>query len=53
MSLNSVERLKKDYNETLHYRKRLLKKGKDIQAYRMQRKADYLSEAIKYLRTAS
>lgn len=53
MACQEIERLKRDRNETLHYRIRLLKKGKSDLAYKMQRKADYITETIRYLQTAT
>ena len=39
MRLQEIERLKKDRNETSHYRERLLKKGKSDKAFKMQKKS--------------
>jgi uncharacterized protein YoxC len=52
MNCQEIERLKKDRNEILHYRKNLLKKGKETLAYKMQRKAEYIDETIRYMRAA-
>jgi len=41
-----IERLKKDKNETLYYRKRLIKKGKDVKAYKMAKKIEHLDYHI-------
>jgi hypothetical protein len=42
-----IERLKKDQREALYYQRRLKKRGKDILAYKMQKKIEYLSQQIK------
>jgi len=44
MRLQEIERLKKDRNETSHYREKLLKKGKSDKAFKMQKKIEYLDE---------
>ncbi len=49
MNCQEIERLKRDRNETLNYRKKLLKKGKEVLAYKMQKKVDYINETINYL----
>lgn len=46
MICTQIERLKKDKKEALYYRKRLIKRGKDTLAYKMQRKIEYLSRYI-------
>lgn len=48
-----IERLKRDKRETLNYQKRLLKKGKSDLAYKMQKKADYITETIRFMQQAS
>lgn len=52
MRLQEIERLKKDRNETSHYREKLLKKGKSDKAFKMQKKIEYLDEYIENLRYA-
>jgi len=52
MNCQEIERLKRDRNETLNYRRKLLKKGKDVLAYKMQKKVDYITETIKYMQAA-
>ncbi len=42
-----IERLKKDQREALYYQRRLKKRGKDILAYKMQKKIEYLNQQIK------
>lgn len=46
MNCQSIERLKRDKKETLHYRKKLLKKGKTILAAKMLKKADYIDQHL-------
>jgi len=46
MICTQIERLKRDKKEALYYRKRLIKRGKDTLAYKMQRKIEYLSKHI-------
>ena len=41
-----IERLKKDKNEAMYYRKRLIKKGKDVLAYKMSKKIEHLDYHI-------
>ena len=38
MSYIQIERLKKDKNEAIYYQRKLLKKGKDVLAYKMSKK---------------
>ena len=52
MNCQEIERLKRDRNETVNYRRKLLKKGKDVLAYKMQKKVDYITEAIKFMQAA-
>ena len=52
MGYNEIERLKKDHNKILHYRTRLLKKGKTDLAYKMSKKADYINQTIQHLRAS-
>ena len=42
-----IERLKKDQREALYYQRRLKKRGKDVLAYKMQKKIEYLNQQIK------
>jgi len=42
MSYIQIERLKKDKNEAIYYQRKLLKKGKDVLAYKMSKKIAYL-----------
>ncbi len=53
MRLHEIERLKRDRNETLHYQRRMEKKGKDTHVYKLQKKIDHLSEYIQELSRAS
>ena len=53
MRLHEIERLKRDMNETIHYQRRLEKKGKDNNIYKMQKKIEYLSDTIQELLRAS
>ncbi len=46
MRLTEIERLKRDMNETIHYQRRMHKKGKDSHVYRLQKKIDHLSDYI-------
>lgn len=46
MNCQSVERLKKDRKETLHYRRKLLKKGKNAIAARMMKKITKMDQHI-------
>lgn len=46
MNCQSIERLKRDKKETLHYRKKLLKKGKDVLAAKMLKKASYIDQHL-------
>lgn len=46
MNCQSVERLKRDRKETLHYRKKLLKKGKDVLAAKMLKKVSYIDQHL-------
>ncbi len=41
-----IERLKKDQREAIYYQRKLKKKGKDILAYKMGKKIQYLSHFI-------
>ncbi len=41
-----IERLKKDKNEAIYYQKKLKRKGKDVLAYKMQKKIEYLNKYI-------
>jgi len=53
MRLTEIERLKRDRNETMHYQRRLAKKGKETHVYRLQKKIEYISEHIQELSRAS
>lgn len=46
MRLTEIERLKRDRNETIHYQRRMHKRGKDKHVYKLQKKIDHLSESI-------
>ena len=46
MNCLSIERLKRDRKETLHYRRKLLNKGKDVLAKRMTQKLAKIDEHI-------
>jgi|TARA_B110000503_G_C6854659_1_gene292296 hypothetical protein len=46
-----IERLKKDKNEAMYYRKRLIKKGKDVLAYKMAKKIEHLDYHINQMET--
>ena len=46
MSYIQIERLKKDRNEALYYQKKLIKKGKDVLAYKMEKKISHLNHFL-------
>ena len=46
MNCLSIERLKRDRKETLHYRRKLLNRGKDVLAKRMTQKLAKIDEHI-------
>ena len=46
MSYIQIERLKKDRNEALYYQRKLLKKGKDVLAYKMEKKIVVLNHFL-------
>tara|TARA_B100001057_G_scaffold105067_1_gene102537 strand:+ start:3234 stop:3398 length:165 start_codon:yes stop_codon:yes gene_type:complete len=46
MSLQKLERLKKDKKEAIYYRKRLMEKGKSVLAYKMEKKIAYMEQHI-------
>jgi hypothetical protein len=46
MSLHQLERLKKDKKEALYYQRNLIKKGKDVLAYKMEKKIAYIDQYI-------
>ena len=46
VSKSNVERLKKDKNETLHYRTKLLKQGKNTLAAKMLKKIYYIDQHL-------
>ena len=37
-----IERLKKDKNDAIYYQRKLRRKGKDVLAYKMQKKIDQI-----------
>ena len=46
MSYIQIERLKKDQKEAVYYQKKLKRKGKDVLAYKMQKKIEFLNRHI-------
>ena len=46
-----VERLKKDEKEALYYQRKLIKKGKNVHAYKMQKKIEYIKQHIEEMST--
>ena len=46
MSYIQIERLKKDRNEALYYQRKLIKKGKDVLAYKMEKKIAHLNQYL-------
>tara|TARA_Y100001937_G_scaffold3173_1_gene4113 strand:- start:1124 stop:1333 length:210 start_codon:yes stop_codon:yes gene_type:complete len=46
MNCLSIERLKRDRKETLHYRRKLLNRGKDLLAKRMTHKLAKIDEHL-------
>jgi len=46
MTYIQIERLKRDQREASHYQNRLLKKGKDVKAYKLQRKIDFINQHL-------
>jgi hypothetical protein len=46
MVYTQIERLKRDEKEALHYCNKLLRKGNDVLAYKIQKKADYIAQSI-------
>ena len=46
MSYIQIECLKKDKNEAIYYQRKLLKKGKDVLAYKMSKKIAYLDHYL-------
>lgn len=44
--MKELQSLKKDIANTEHYKLRLIKKGKDVKAYHMQKKVDYLTQVL-------
>jgi len=46
MSYIQIERLKKDRNEALYYQRKLLKKGKSVLAYKMEKKIAHLNHYL-------
>jgi len=53
MRSHEIERLKRYRNETIHYQRRLAKKGKETHVYKLQKKIEYLSEHIAELARVS
>lgn len=51
MVYTQIERLKRDKKEALHYCNKLLKKGNDVLAYKIQKKAEYLAQSIAEIET--
>lgn len=43
MSYIQIERLKKDRKEALYYQRKLIKNGKDVLAYKMEKKIAHLN----------
>ena len=41
-----IERLKKDKNDAIYYQRKMKRKGKDVLAYKMQKKIDHLDKYI-------
>ena len=46
MSYIQIERLKRDRNEALYYQRKLIKKGKDVLAYKMEKKIAHLNHFL-------
>ena len=46
MSYIQIERLKKDRNEALYYQRKLIKKGKNVLAYKMEKKIVHLNQYL-------
>jgi len=46
MSYIQIEQLKKDRNELLYYQRKLLKKGKDVLAYKIEKKIAHLNHFL-------
>jgi hypothetical protein len=46
-----VERLKKDEKEALYYQRKLIKKGKNVLAYKMQKKIEDIKQHIEEMST--
>ena len=46
-----VERLKKNEKEALYYQRKLIKKGKNVLAYKMQKKIEYIKQHIEEMST--
>jgi len=46
MSLQQLERLKKDKKEALYYQRKLMKKGKNVLAYKMEKKIAHIDRYI-------
>jgi hypothetical protein len=44
--VTQIERLKKDEKEAIYYQKRLMKKGKKVLAYKMQKKIEFIKQHI-------
>jgi cell fate (sporulation/competence/biofilm development) regulator YmcA (YheA/YmcA/DUF963 family) len=48
-----IERLKKDQKEAVYYQKKLKRKGKDVLAYKMQKKIEFLNRHIEDMNMAT
>ncbi len=46
MSYIQIERLKKDRNKALYYQRKLIKKGKNVLAYKMEKKIVHLNQYL-------
>ena len=46
MSYIQIERLKRDRNEALYYQRKLIKKGKNVLAYKMEKKIAHLNNFL-------
>tara|TARA_B100000780_G_scaffold195638_1_gene138049 strand:+ start:5428 stop:5598 length:171 start_codon:yes stop_codon:yes gene_type:complete len=48
-----IERLKKDQKEAVYYQKKLKRKGKEVLAYKMQKKIEFLNRHIEDMNMAT
>ena len=48
-----IERLKKDQKEAIYYQKKLKRKGKEILAYKMQKKIEFLNRHVEDMNMAT